>query len=132
MAKRGRLVEKAVDAVAAVRIRLRHRIGRPLPDELSQHAFVHANVTAADSYVARPYDGRITVFRATGELFDDPIVAETGLGWSTVAAGGLDVVDVPGNHMSMFEEPNVGSLAAKLAMAITAAHDRAARDLSVS
>ena len=36
------------------------------------------------------------------------------LGWETFAGGGLEIHDVPGGHISMFEEPNVGPLAETL------------------
>jgi thioesterase domain-containing protein len=36
------------------------------------------------------------------------------LGWEAFAGGGLEIHDVPGGHISMFEEPNVRALAEKL------------------
>ena len=100
------------------RIRLLRALGRPTPDDLWMHRFVLANTRAADRYVARPYPGAITVFHAMGEVFDSPEAIRTALGWACVAAGPIEVVEVPGQHMSMLEEPNVGALADELRRAM--------------
>jgi thioesterase domain-containing protein len=41
------------------------------------------------------------------------------LGWETLAGGGLEIHDVPGGHISMFEEPNVRILAETLKAVLT-------------
>jgi thioesterase domain-containing protein len=109
-----RLAEVGRERADAVRLRAHRALGRETPEELWMHQFVMANVRAADAYEAAPYPGRLIVFRATGELFDAPEAADTGLGWSPVAAGRLDVVPVPGQHMTMLAEPAVATLAAEL------------------
>jgi amino acid adenylation domain-containing protein len=80
-------------------------------DDLWLHSFVLANVRAAEEYVTQPYRGRLAVIRAADELFDDPVCAQTGLGWRPVAAGEFEVLAVPGRHMTMLQEPHVASLA---------------------
>jgi len=121
------VAERFALAAGVMRARVRVATGRPLPDALRLHSFVQANVGAADSYAATPYPGRITVFRAQGEVFDAPEVATTGLGWSVVAAGGLDVIDVPGDHMSIFEDPFVATLADELDAVVRAACEEPSR-----
>ncbi len=67
---------------------------------------------AIDVYVARPYHGRIALFRATKQpagYLPDP-----SLGWQRVALGGLEVVEVPGYHGAIVYEPRVAPLARKL------------------
>ncbi len=63
-------------------------------------------------YKARMYPGRLTLFRAgeqqTG-FNPDPFS-----GWKGMAARGLEVHDVPGNHLTMLQEPHVRVLAKKL------------------
>jgi thioesterase domain-containing protein/acyl carrier protein len=73
----------------------------------------NACVQAERNYVPQIYPGRITFFWA-GET---PILAyhDTRLGWSEVAAGGLEVHVVPGDHGSMRREPHVKTLGGKLA-----------------
>ena len=101
-----------------IRVRLHRRAGSDTPDDLWMHRFVLANAAAADRYVARPYSGPITVFHAAEEVFDTPEAIRTALGWSCVAAGPIEVVEVPGRHMSMLEEPHVAVLADELRAAI--------------
>ena len=59
------------------------------------------------------YPGRIHLFRALEQPFG--CVEERSLGWSHLAAGGLEIIDTPGYHMEILEEPNVAPLAAALA-----------------
>jgi thioesterase domain-containing protein len=67
------------------------------------------------SYVPSVYGGRVTVFRASvipeavGTDFSDP-----SLGWRPFAAGGVEVLPVPGDHGSLLDEPHVEVLAASL------------------
>jgi thioesterase domain-containing protein len=58
-----------------------------------------------------PYDAAVTVFRATKVSFDRPEVIEDGLGWRPYAHGGVEVIDVPGDHMSILAEPHVAVMA---------------------
>jgi aspartate racemase len=71
-----------------------------------------ANLLARRRYVPRPYGGNIVLFRAlNGNGF-----ANNGphYGWNDLAAGGVEVHDVPGTHNSMVQEPHVRALAEKL------------------
>ena len=56
-----------------------------------------------DRYVPKPYIGRVVLFRTaqfqTGR-FRDP-----ELGWGKLVRGGLEVYELPGDHMGVFEEP---------------------------
>jgi len=86
------------------------RFGYSLPPHLSSTAF--ASMRAARSYKAQSYPGRVTLFRVT-EPWEgggrDPY-----LGWDGVAAGGVEVYEVPGDHFTLLEEPHVEMLAAQL------------------
>lgn len=56
------------------------------------------------------YPDRVTLFRAIENIgFLDP-----DLGWRELAPGGLEIHDVPGNTVSMLQEPHVQVLAEKL------------------
>jgi thioesterase domain-containing protein len=112
---RGRLARWAEvlgDHRRTLRLRWTGRQGASEDDELWRHSFVLANVRAAGDYEVQPYHGRLVVVRAADELFDDPVCAETGLGWRPVAAGRFEVVETPGLHMTMLQEPFVAELAA--------------------
>jgi thioesterase domain-containing protein len=71
-----------------------------------------ANMAAYQEYQLATYSGRLTLFRAR----------ETSVGWSTdpdrgwrrIAVEGLEIHEVPGDHISMLEEPQVCGLAERL------------------
>lgn len=67
---------------------------------------------ASQSYVARPYQGPVTLFRAEERLADD--ASEPCLGWDQVAPARLQVFAVSGNHTTLLHEPHVDFLAACL------------------
>ena len=59
-----------------------------------------------------PYPGKAVLLQSSdwpeGSYFD------FSLGWQDLVAGGVDFHRIPGNHPSMFTEPNINELAAKL------------------
>jgi thioesterase domain-containing protein len=75
----------------------------------------HYHRWLSQQYAPAPYAGRLTLFRAIevperiGTDFSDPY-----LGWGRLAAGGVDVRPVPGDHLSLLARPHVGSLARSL------------------
>lgn len=71
---------------------------------------------ASQKYAPQPYDGRITLFRASHQGYG--IVHDRTLGWGSLAKGGLEIIDVPGYHGSIIREPRVRVLAEKLNQAL--------------
>ncbi|WP_263357605.1 thioesterase domain-containing protein [Acidicapsa ligni] len=69
------------------------------------------NLVAAMNYQVLPYEGRVTLFRATGE--DDWRLPED-LGWRETAADGVEIFPIPGDHGQVLAEPSVSILAQKL------------------
>jgi thioesterase domain-containing protein len=83
-------------------------------------------------YEAGEYAGRLTLIRAEQSLEDDPSFirfddwSETAAatldassqGWATLAAEGVDVHVIPGNHFSVMREPFVEALAERLRVCI--------------
>jgi amino acid adenylation domain-containing protein len=69
-----------------------------------------AGVRAAREHEARPFDGRIVGFRAE----EEPADANPVTRWRPLAAGGLVIEDVPGDHYSMMRPPQVAVLAGAL------------------
>ena len=84
--------------------------GRPVP--LNLRTVVDANKFAAANYLPRPYPGRITLLRCTERDIRDR--DDYFLGWGRLAAGGIDVFDVPGHHLTITKEPNIRVLADRL------------------
>jgi amino acid adenylation domain-containing protein len=74
-----------------------------------------ANSAAVGSYFPRPIAGRLTVFRAKTEQLE---AGEAYLGWENLAAGGVEVHEVPGTHMTLMQMPQVRELAQQLAKCI--------------
>jgi amino acid adenylation domain-containing protein len=71
-----------------------------------------ANVRAMLGYSPQPYAGTITQLMCSD--WAERAYEDRRLAWSSVAAGGLDVHIVPGNHLTMVEEPHVRALAHEL------------------
>jgi thioesterase domain-containing protein/NRPS condensation-like uncharacterized protein len=66
---------------------------------------------AAMNYQPRPWPGPITLFRASVQ--PDPRLP-LDLGWTPFAEGGVEVLELPGDHDLVFQEPNIQVLAAQL------------------
>ncbi|QQS42021.1 MAG: hypothetical protein IPM63_03485 [Acidobacteriota bacterium] len=83
------------------------RLGRELTDELKD---VQSNIQIASrAYQARPYSGRVVLFRASKQRRG--IVKDDTLGWSKFVTGQLDIHEVRGTHGSIVVEPRVRHVA---------------------
>jgi thioesterase domain-containing protein len=90
--------------------RLRTRSGQPLPKALQDVYMI--NRQALQEYVPQPYPGRLVLFRAlVRSIAADP---DPQMGWGKLAQGGLEIQDVPGDHVSLLVEPSVRVLAEQL------------------
>lgn len=69
-------------------------------------------VAIATDFVPAQYPGRVLLVRRTERASEWG--ASWDLGWKDVVTGGLEIQTVPGNHMTMFHEPQVDTLAALL------------------
>jgi len=79
------------------------------------------NLIAALNYQVLPYDGRVTLFRATG---DDDWRLPDDLGWGALAGSGVEIFRIPGDHGQVLAEPSVSILAAKLASCLNQPQER--------
>jgi hypothetical protein len=64
---------------------------------------------AARKYVPKEFDGNVTFFRAKVQpkgIFTDPL-----LGWGGMFRGGMEIHDVPGDHLTLMKDPYVRVLA---------------------
>lgn len=86
------------------------------PGEVNGANLVLANVAAVEAYQPRPIACPLVIFRADASFWDSRQALETGLGWTSVAAGGWQLIDIPGDHLSILEPQNVGALARQLAL----------------
>ena len=78
---------------------------------------LRAIIEAENQYVPKGkiYPGRITLFWAMNSVQD---VDDNRLGWRSLAADGLDVHTIPGNHTTIREEPNVRVLVDRLKLCL--------------
>ncbi len=70
------------------------------------------NLRLVERYAARPYSGRLDLFRSTGSHFTDP--ADPTLGWAPLALRGVEVRLLPGDHWAIVQPPAVEAVAAAL------------------
>lgn len=84
-------------------------LGRPLPRALS--TITEFNSLAARRYSPQAYDGKVTLFWASGDLRASNDLVE---GWRALLPGGIEVQEIPGTHLDIIKEPHVGKLARKL------------------
>ena len=89
-----------------------------MPFRHSVHNPSHVNWFAAVNYVPRPYPERFYLFKAKDHYWEPRTPYD--LGWGPWAPGGVKVFEIPGNHTSLFKEPNVSILAGHLAECLKA------------
>ena len=69
------------------------------------------------AYQPARFPGRITLFKAiTGS---DKVELPADYGWSSHAGGGLQIIEIPGRHLTLFEPHHIGALANSLHLALS-------------
>jgi thioesterase domain-containing protein len=71
----------------------------------SFHFPYHVNWFAAVNYSPKPYDEKFYLFKASNHFWEPKVPAD--LGWGPLAMNGVELFEIPGDHVSMFEEPGV-------------------------
>ena len=105
-----------------VRVRLRRlaygwwiRTGRPWPRFLRNLRAI--GYAAARNYHPRSYPGKVTLFRASHRPLGG--TSEFFLGWDRVAEGGMEVHEIPGDHVTLLKEPGARLLAEALSRCLS-------------
>jgi amino acid adenylation domain-containing protein len=84
---------------------------------------LHKNDRAYMKYDPQPYHGTISLFLASEQKSD--ISSDPSMGWERIAAGGLHVYTVPGNHKTMMiNDDNAKTLANRLKSCIAEVENR--------
>jgi aspartate racemase len=86
------------------------KLSRPLPQALQN--VQQANYKALNDYTPDVYPGGVTLFCADQE--PEEFTHDKQKGWKVLAAGGVTVYNVPGDHLTIIEDPHVRFLAEKL------------------
>ncbi|MES2475359.1 MAG: amino acid adenylation domain-containing protein [Verrucomicrobiota bacterium] len=74
------------------------------------------NWRAMLAYVPGPLKARVTLFKSTTE--SDKVLRRADYGWGDLAEDGLDLVNVPGEHLTLFAPEHVDHLATALTAAL--------------
>ena len=100
----------------SLRIYSKFYLGRKrlVPHTLEYFALLEVKNQAVRQYVPQVYPGRVTLFKATERVDEATSNVDPNLGWGKLAAGGLEIYEVPGDHLSMLKEPHVQVLGEKL------------------
>jgi thioesterase domain-containing protein len=109
---RARLVRFGEELRDKVKTEFYTRQGQPLPIELRDQVMTAAFWAAGSRYRPEPYDGPVTLYRASQIA---AILAHAGgtLGWGDLVPQ-LEVMEVPGDHDSLVYEPNVTTMTTHL------------------
>ncbi len=83
---------------------------KPLPTGLRDNVKMFSAVGQA--YTPKPYSGELTLFRAEGRTAE--YGSNLSLGWDEVVSQRVRVINVPGDHMTILEEPFVWDLVKQL------------------
>ncbi len=86
----------------------------PVPQNEEHFTMRQTFNRACQNYVPTVYPDKVTIFVASDRKDAGAYDIEPGLGWATLAAGGLEVEQVPGDHLSILQEPHVAVLGKKL------------------
>jgi aspartate racemase len=70
------------------------------------------NWRAMQAYRPQACQGRITLFKTS--TISDKVERPADYGWACLAGGGLDIVLVPGEHLTLFAPENIATLAQAL------------------
>ncbi|HSE87958.1 MAG TPA: non-ribosomal peptide synthetase [Candidatus Binatia bacterium] len=93
--------------------RLRHAQKLRRPELRATQVEAQIRAQARKGYRAQPYPGDITLFRALAR-YGPAYSMDEFLGWRDITQGRLEVHEIPGDHYSMLNSPNVELLAQKL------------------
>ena len=80
------------------------------------------NYVAGVTYSLQPYSGELTLFRAENNAYEQPLPRD--LNWGGLAAGGVVIEELPGDHGQILSQPGLGVLAQKLSAALARVEDR--------
>jgi aspartate racemase len=108
------LLERIKKKLEALYLKVSLLSGRSTSDNLQLIALMQENDEASRNYLPGVYPGRATIFRATEKVFYTDSYLNSGLGWGNLAAGGVEIHDVPSDHLGILKEPHVKVLAEKL------------------
>ncbi|MCC5611189.1 amino acid adenylation domain-containing protein [Nostoc sp. CHAB 5834] len=91
--------------------KLHLKMQRPLPISVLDLAVRDANTQAQRGYIAKDYNGKVTLFWAMERPVEEYYLMEK---WKELATGGIEIYKTPGSHDSIMSLPHVLVLSKKL------------------
>lgn len=92
--------------------RLYLRFNRHLSPALRIHRVRETNHRIAEAYTPQPYAGPVTILRASQQI--RRLEPDPTLGWGQYVSGPIQDCEIPGDHETIFQEPNVRVMAETL------------------
>ena len=89
--------------------------------DLKEYVTWSENHEASIRYNPEPYAGKVILFKSDQTLQEVDNIKDPQLGWGEVALGGVEIINCPGDHVSMLTDPHVETVANKLRQAIAGA-----------
>jgi len=80
-----------------------------------------ANSKANKMYLASSFPGKLTLFRCNSQELK--LTNSADLSWGNLALGGVEIHEIPGQHTTIMEEPDVRYLAEKLSLCLAKAQE---------
>jgi thioesterase domain-containing protein len=82
------------------------------PFNLRLFYFQEVNFAARRRYKLIPFSGKIDLFRAEHQPPSDLFEEDPLLGWNGMAEGGIEVHQLPGDHIMYLQEPVIAAVVA--------------------
>ena len=95
--------------------------GQPLHEDWQDFLYEEQNQRSTIGYVPQVYSGSITLFKAMDQKVGVSAILDPELGWRDLAAGGLEIHEVPGTHLGMLQDPYAQVLGESLRASIARA-----------
>ncbi|MFN4057997.1 MAG: non-ribosomal peptide synthetase [Roseinatronobacter sp.] len=118
LARRGLGHVRAVRQSRALMRKIEADLAQSDEGEVTGINIVQATIAAVDRYQPAPISAPLLVLRADTSFWDTPEALATCLGWAQVAHGGVRMVDVPGEHLTILDPGNVETLAERLSQVV--------------
>ena len=132
----GHLSEMAKQGPAYALQKLNQKINQKLSQKINHHPAV-PTLSKEDrrpqfrrqigrTYIPQPYSGKVVLFRAIDRDPFESVSVNPQFGWSYLVQKGIEIYDVPGDHLGILKDPNVRVLTQALKTCIDRSIDEAA------
>jgi len=121
----GRTMQKLARIKQSLRRVLKGTNSHPELDDLGEGNPLDVLYAAAAKYYPKAFQGHIVLIRSTQRTFGFGHVLD--LGWSELLGNSLEICETPGNHYTIYMQPNVDALAHKMNICLRKAEERTVR-----